>query len=128
MAEPANKYPSVFPRGSLFDLFPYSPPCLLLGCISLTALFCIIFFLPETRGRVRAAVHVSKPVTPKVDGGVEEGLVPKEGGVGKVEVLADMAKVAKVAEVTEQEREPSAFQLFFRLPTCESGRGGFFFF
>ena len=51
-----------------------------------------------------------------MDGEGGEGLVPKEGGVGKVENLAEVVKVAKVAE---QEREPSAFQLFFLLPTCE---------
>ena len=44
-----------------------------------------------------------------MDGEGGEGLVPKEGGVGKVENLAEVVKVAKVAE---QEREPSAFQLF----------------
>lgn len=47
LAQPADKYPSLFPEGSLFSTFPYFLPCL---CISIyAAAACIAcFWLPET--------------------------------------------------------------------------------
>ncbi|KAI3908074.1 hypothetical protein MKW98_003719 [Papaver atlanticum] len=46
-AQPAEKYPSLFPDGSLFATFPYFLPCL---CISVyaAAVFIACFWLPET--------------------------------------------------------------------------------
>lgn len=47
LAQPSEKYPGLFPSGSLFDTFPYALPCL---CISVFALLGLVagFFLPET--------------------------------------------------------------------------------
>ncbi|KAH7428750.1 hypothetical protein KP509_09G015600 [Ceratopteris richardii] len=47
LSQPSDKYPSLFPSGSLFDQFPYALPCL---CISVAAFLGVIvgLFLPET--------------------------------------------------------------------------------
>ncbi|KAI9156341.1 hypothetical protein LWI28_004572 [Acer negundo] len=47
LAQPADKYPNIFSKGSLFGQFPYFLPCL---CISVFALVVTIatFWLPET--------------------------------------------------------------------------------
>ncbi|KAH7284010.1 hypothetical protein KP509_34G035500 [Ceratopteris richardii] len=47
LAQPVDKYPSLFKTGSLFDKFPYALPCV---CISLIAVvgFISCFFLPES--------------------------------------------------------------------------------
>lgn len=47
LAQPAEKYPSLFPSGSLFEQFPYALPCL---CISVFAFVGLIlsFWLPES--------------------------------------------------------------------------------
>ncbi|MCL7042464.1 hypothetical protein MKW94_027986 [Papaver nudicaule] len=47
LAQPAEKYPNLFPEGSLFATFPYFLPCL---CISVYAAVVVVacFWLPET--------------------------------------------------------------------------------
>ncbi|OVA13782.1 Major facilitator superfamily [Macleaya cordata] len=47
LAQPAEKYPNLFPKGSLFARFPYFLPCL---CISVyaAAVFVACFWIPET--------------------------------------------------------------------------------
>jgi len=49
-AQPADKYPKIFPKNSLFGRFPYLLPCL---CISVIALVVLVttFWLPETLHR-----------------------------------------------------------------------------
>lgn len=46
-AQPADKYPSIFPSGSLFDSYPYALPCLCISAIAVVG-FCSCFFLPES--------------------------------------------------------------------------------
>ncbi|KAI5078816.1 hypothetical protein GOP47_0006487 [Adiantum capillus-veneris] len=47
LAQPSEKLPSIFPSGSLFDIYPYALPSL---CISVLALagFILSFWLPES--------------------------------------------------------------------------------
>ncbi|KAH7421166.1 hypothetical protein KP509_13G043600 [Ceratopteris richardii] len=47
LAQPSQKYPTIFPKGSLFDRFPYALPCL---CISSFAVLALIsgFLMPES--------------------------------------------------------------------------------
>ncbi|KAH7277272.1 hypothetical protein KP509_39G043400 [Ceratopteris richardii] len=47
LAQPADKYPSIFPNGSLFDKFPYALPCVCISLISAVG-FILCFFLPES--------------------------------------------------------------------------------
>ncbi|KAI5077286.1 hypothetical protein GOP47_0007110 [Adiantum capillus-veneris] len=47
LAQPSDKYPSLFPSGSLFDRFPYALPCLCISAISFLGL-ALSFLLPET--------------------------------------------------------------------------------
>lgn len=50
LAQPADKYPEIFPKNSLFGRFPYLLPCL---CISVIAVVVLVttFWLPETLHR-----------------------------------------------------------------------------
>ncbi|KAJ4706808.1 protein ZINC INDUCED FACILITATOR-LIKE 1-like [Melia azedarach] len=47
LAQPAEKYPNIFSKDSLFGRFPYFLPCLIISVFTL-AVFVICFFLPET--------------------------------------------------------------------------------
>ncbi|XP_028782366.1 protein ZINC INDUCED FACILITATOR-LIKE 1-like [Neltuma alba] len=47
LAEPVEKYPHVFPKGSLFDKFPYFLPCFIISVFALAVLVACIW-LPET--------------------------------------------------------------------------------
>ncbi|XP_031270834.1 protein ZINC INDUCED FACILITATOR 1-like isoform X1 [Pistacia vera] len=47
LAQPAEKYPSVFSKDSLFGRFPYFLPCLIISVFSL-GVFIICCYLPET--------------------------------------------------------------------------------
>lgn len=47
LAQPADKYPSLFPSGSLFDSYPYALPCLCISAIAVVG-FISCFFLPES--------------------------------------------------------------------------------
>eukprot|EP00250_Pteridium_aquilinum_P005324 c15435_g1_i1 orf=288-1796(-) len=47
LALPADKYPSLFPAGSLFDTYPYALPCLCISAIAVVG-FISCFFLPES--------------------------------------------------------------------------------
>eukprot|EP00270_Netrium_digitus_P021134 TRINITY_DN890_c0_g1_i1.p1 TRINITY_DN890_c0_g1~~TRINITY_DN890_c0_g1_i1.p1 ORF type:complete len:528 (-),score=117.54 TRINITY_DN890_c0_g1_i1:139-1674(-) len=51
LAQPALKYPSLFPPGSLFDKFIVLLPCIVLTIMSLIGLTLSYFFVPETKGR-----------------------------------------------------------------------------
>ncbi|XP_054815019.1 protein ZINC INDUCED FACILITATOR 1-like isoform X2 [Prosopis cineraria] len=47
LAQPVQKYPHVFPKGSLFDKFPYFLPCFIISAFALAVLVACIW-LPET--------------------------------------------------------------------------------
>ncbi|KAK6127134.1 hypothetical protein DH2020_039125 [Rehmannia glutinosa] len=47
LAQPAEKYPHIFSKESLFGRFPYFLPCLVISAFALVA-FIISFWLPET--------------------------------------------------------------------------------
>ncbi|XP_028782356.1 protein ZINC INDUCED FACILITATOR 1 isoform X2 [Neltuma alba] len=47
LAQPAEKYPHIFPKGSLFDRFPYFLPCLIISAFALAILVACLW-LPET--------------------------------------------------------------------------------
>ncbi|MCL7035454.1 hypothetical protein MKW94_030729 [Papaver nudicaule] len=47
LAQPAEKYPSLFPQGSLFATFPYFLPCLCISILSVASLVASVL-LPET--------------------------------------------------------------------------------
>ncbi|XP_028782397.1 protein ZINC INDUCED FACILITATOR 1-like [Neltuma alba] len=47
LAQPVEKYPHVFPKGSLFDKFPYFLPCFIISSFALAVLVACIW-LPET--------------------------------------------------------------------------------
>ncbi|KAK4285268.1 hypothetical protein QN277_001993 [Acacia crassicarpa] len=47
LAQPVEKYPNIFPKGSLFDKFPYFLPCLMISIFALAVLVACIW-LPET--------------------------------------------------------------------------------
>ncbi|KAJ8770368.1 hypothetical protein K2173_014981 [Erythroxylum novogranatense] len=47
LAQPAEKYPNLFPKDSLFGRFPYLLPCVLISVFSL-AVFVFCCWLPET--------------------------------------------------------------------------------
>ncbi|KAL6540753.1 hypothetical protein OROMI_024636 [Orobanche minor] len=47
LAQPAEKYPHIFPKESLFGRFPYSLPCFVISGFALVA-FVISYGLPET--------------------------------------------------------------------------------
>lgn len=49
-AQPADKYPKIFPKNSLFGRFPYLLPCLCISVIALVVL-ATTFWLPETLHR-----------------------------------------------------------------------------
>ncbi|KAI5077227.1 hypothetical protein GOP47_0007051 [Adiantum capillus-veneris] len=55
LAQPSDKYPSLFSSGSLFDRFPYALPCLCISAISFLGLP-LSFLLPET-------IHTHKGVS-----------------------------------------------------------------
>ncbi|XP_040991667.1 protein ZINC INDUCED FACILITATOR-LIKE 1-like isoform X1 [Juglans microcarpa x Juglans regia] len=67
LAQPAEKYPNIFSKESLFGRFPYFLPCL---CISLFALAVSIgcFWLPET-----LHMHGGKTLPDDLDEGLETG-------------------------------------------------------
>ncbi|KAL6534704.1 hypothetical protein OROGR_013379 [Orobanche gracilis] len=47
LVKPAEKYPHIFPKESLFGRFPYSLPCFVISGLALVA-FVISYWLPET--------------------------------------------------------------------------------
>ncbi|XP_028803348.1 protein ZINC INDUCED FACILITATOR-LIKE 1 isoform X2 [Neltuma alba] len=47
LAQPVEKYPHIFPKGSLFDKFPYFLPCFVISAFALAVLVACIW-LPET--------------------------------------------------------------------------------
>ncbi|XP_054816355.1 protein ZINC INDUCED FACILITATOR-LIKE 1-like [Prosopis cineraria] len=47
LAQPVEKYPHIFPKGSLFDKFPYFLPCFIISAFALAVLVACIW-LPET--------------------------------------------------------------------------------
>ncbi|MCL7026400.1 hypothetical protein MKW94_020057 [Papaver nudicaule] len=47
LAQPAEKYPNLFPEGSLFAIFPYFLPCLCLSAYS-AVVFIACFWMPDT--------------------------------------------------------------------------------
>ncbi|XP_054815022.1 protein ZINC INDUCED FACILITATOR-LIKE 1-like isoform X2 [Prosopis cineraria] len=47
LAQPAEKYPRVFPKGSFFDKFPYFLPCFIISAFALAALVACTW-IPET--------------------------------------------------------------------------------
>ncbi|KAI9115322.1 hypothetical protein K1719_013641 [Acacia pycnantha] len=47
LAQPAEKYPHIFPKGSLFAKFPYFLPCFIISAFALAILIACIW-LPET--------------------------------------------------------------------------------
>ncbi|KAL6607028.1 hypothetical protein ACP70R_042681 [Stipagrostis hirtigluma subsp. patula] len=47
LAQPADKYPSIFSKKSVFGRFPYFLPCMCISLLGITALFAC-FWLPET--------------------------------------------------------------------------------
>ncbi|XP_054816244.1 protein ZINC INDUCED FACILITATOR-LIKE 1-like isoform X2 [Prosopis cineraria] len=47
LAQPVEKYPHIFPKGSLFDKFPYFLPCLVISAFALIVLVACTW-LPET--------------------------------------------------------------------------------
>ncbi|KAL6043419.1 protein ZINC INDUCED FACILITATOR-LIKE 1-like [Balamuthia mandrillaris] len=48
LAQPAKKYPSLFPKDSFFDHYPYLMPCLVGASVTLVGLIAGYFFLTET--------------------------------------------------------------------------------
>ncbi|KAH7428622.1 hypothetical protein KP509_09G008900 [Ceratopteris richardii] len=61
-AQPSEKYPSLFPSGSIFDRFPYALPCLCISAVSFLGLL-LSMWLPES-------IHSSKCIsnrTRKID-------------------------------------------------------------
>eukprot|EP00271_Cylindrocystis_brebissonii_P008515 TRINITY_DN22891_c0_g1_i1.p1 TRINITY_DN22891_c0_g1~~TRINITY_DN22891_c0_g1_i1.p1 ORF type:complete len:692 (+),score=101.86 TRINITY_DN22891_c0_g1_i1:941-3016(+) len=53
LSQPAEKYPSLFPKGSFFDHYPFLLPCIVLSLLSFTGAIITLFLLPETLGRAR---------------------------------------------------------------------------
>ncbi|KAI5077229.1 hypothetical protein GOP47_0007053, partial [Adiantum capillus-veneris] len=47
LSQPSDKYPSLFPSGSLFDRFPYALPCICISAIACFGVF-VSFWLPES--------------------------------------------------------------------------------
>ncbi|KAJ1283250.1 hypothetical protein BS78_03G114100 [Paspalum vaginatum] len=82
LAQPADKYPSIFSQTSIFGRFPYFLPCLCISILAVLALFACIWF-PETLHK-----HNEDTVDKSVET-VEESLVDtdtegNEGGCLKL--------------------------------------------
>ena len=56
---PAQKYPFLFPKGSLFDVYPYALPCVIGFLIAITGVGVGWFVLEETNQRVLTATVVA---------------------------------------------------------------------
>lgn len=85
LAQPSDKYPSIFPSGSLFDRFPYALPCLCISAISLVGLV-MTFWLPES-------LHTHKGVS---NGSGKQGQISggkSNGDIGKQDKNYDIEKV-----------------------------------
>ncbi|XP_057451627.1 protein ZINC INDUCED FACILITATOR 1-like isoform X3 [Lotus japonicus] len=48
LAQPVQKYPNIFAKGSFWDKFPYSLPCFVVSAIALAVLIIACVCLPET--------------------------------------------------------------------------------
>eukprot|EP01135_Chromosphaera_perkinsii_P010540 Nk52_evm50s2152 gene=Nk52_evmTU50s2152 len=48
LAKPAEKFPWLFGKDSIFAVFPYLLPCLVGACVAFVTLFIALFYLPET--------------------------------------------------------------------------------
>ncbi|GAB2234147.1 hypothetical protein Drorol1_Dr00003384 [Drosera rotundifolia] len=58
-AQPAEKYPNLFPKNSLFSRFPYFLPCLIISVYAV-ATFCLCWWIPETLHKHDTRVNDSK--------------------------------------------------------------------
>ncbi|XP_026414233.1 protein ZINC INDUCED FACILITATOR-LIKE 1-like [Papaver somniferum] len=74
LAQPAEKYPNLFPQGSLFARFPYFLPCL---CISAFAAVVLVVccWLPET-------LHKHAGINEEAYGSDEKDIMQETDGIG----------------------------------------------
>lgn len=88
LAQPADKYSSLFPEGSLFDNYPYALPCLCISGIAVVG-FISCFFLPESLHNhptgPPAAGKVGKDIESKGDGTPSATMTETEGKTSQSE-------------------------------------------
>ncbi|XP_068738626.1 uncharacterized protein [Montipora capricornis] len=61
LAQPTEKYPNIFPKGSIFDKFPFLLPCLFNCALLLISIVLSYCFLEETLDKSRSLTSESEP-------------------------------------------------------------------
>lgn len=89
LAQPSDKYPSLFPSGSLFDRFPYALPCVCISAFALIGL-ALSFWLPESLHN-----HKGFPKFSHEKPGESNGIETKEGKDYVIAVSKEEAQPVK---------------------------------
>ncbi|XP_054795512.1 protein ZINC INDUCED FACILITATOR-LIKE 1-like isoform X1 [Prosopis cineraria] len=79
LAQPVEKYPHVFPEGSLFDKFPFFLPCFVISAFALAVLVSCIW-LPETLHKHNISNESNKDAE-ALENEVTEKTVQKSGNI-----------------------------------------------
>lgn len=82
LSQPSLKYPSIFPPGSLFDVYPYLLPCVFVSGLAAVGLVITVLYLPET-------LHIHNDEDAIIDG----------------QAYSEKAKLIEDEEETEEEEE-----------------------
>ena len=72
LARPCDLYPNLFKNNSLFQIFPYLLPNLVISIFGLISLLVVVIYLPETLPDDLVVSHISLPNCEEVEIGVIE--------------------------------------------------------
>ncbi|CAK9217602.1 unnamed protein product [Sphagnum troendelagicum] len=122
LSQPAIKYPDLFPKGSLYDMFPYLLPSV---CTSVFAVAVLIasFQLPETLHIHNKSLEEPKEEQPEMLSGGDDGF----GHNKKTSLLSNWALMASIAVYCFWSLQDIAYTEIYSLwcvsPADEGGLG-----
>ncbi|OEL24211.1 putative peptide/nitrate transporter [Dichanthelium oligosanthes] len=120
LAQPADKYPSIFSQTSIFGRFPYFLPCLCISILAVVALIACIWF-PETLHK-----HNEDTVDKSVES-IEESLAgtdtEENGGGGCLKLFTNWPLMSAITlycifSLQDVAYAEVKFHLFAELPFC----------